>query len=271
MDETTKAYYDLINAQQQANNEWSAQQAQKAMDYQTEMSNTAHQREVKDLIAAGLNPILSAGGSGATTGSGIAASAGDGNVTALYGLAKQAIDANMKQAEAMASQAKSVADASAGKGSGKGSGSGSGKGSGSDESDHNVLETVLADILYRRFGISRDATYELLGYVGDLPDLVEEGVSGINNLIGSTGTYVASLLLGPLLGDGVKNKDELKNNADSWLNSLSNSNIVGASAKKAKNEHDKGSSFMDKLYGLVAKAHGHNDNSYKSKSRNVVK
>lgn len=54
---------------------FSASEAAKNRDWQQMMSNTAHQREIKDLQAAGLNPILSAmGGNGAAVGSGATAS-----------------------------------------------------------------------------------------------------------------------------------------------------------------------------------------------------
>lgn len=56
-----------------ANNMFAAEQAQNQMEFQERMSSTAHQREVKDLLAAGLNPILSAN-NGASSPSGASAS-----------------------------------------------------------------------------------------------------------------------------------------------------------------------------------------------------
>lgn len=55
-------------------NMWSAKQNR---DWQEKMSNTAHQREVKDLRKAGLNPILSATRGGASTPSGNVATVGN--------------------------------------------------------------------------------------------------------------------------------------------------------------------------------------------------
>ena len=69
---TWNQYKDFALKTQSSNNAWSAQQAQNQMDFQERMSSTAHQREVADLKAAGLNPVLSAGGSGASAPAGAA-------------------------------------------------------------------------------------------------------------------------------------------------------------------------------------------------------
>lgn len=72
---------------------WSGQQAKMNRDWQTEMSNTAHQREVSDLIAAGLNPILSANNGASTGNSGVPGASmaqshqGQVDTTSAYGMA----------------------------------------------------------------------------------------------------------------------------------------------------------------------------------------
>lgn len=56
----------------QKSNKAAAKEAQKNRDWQERMDNTKHQREVKDLVAAGLNPILSANSASSVPSGGVA-------------------------------------------------------------------------------------------------------------------------------------------------------------------------------------------------------
>jgi len=68
---------DANASMQEDTNRMNYQIAQENRDWQERMSSTAHRREVLDLKAAGLNPILSAtGGQGASTPSGSVANMG---------------------------------------------------------------------------------------------------------------------------------------------------------------------------------------------------
>jgi hypothetical protein len=76
------------SAGQSSANQVNREIAREQMEFQERMSNTAHQREVKDLREAGLNPILAAGGSGASSPSGASIAMQNPNADIARGVEK---------------------------------------------------------------------------------------------------------------------------------------------------------------------------------------
>lgn len=101
-------YANMVAQSVQQNNEWSAQQAANQMAFQERMSNTAHQREIADLKAAGLNPVLSAKLGGASTPSGASASGDTSGTSALVDLIGMAMETANAAAGAAEAAAESV-------------------------------------------------------------------------------------------------------------------------------------------------------------------
>lgn len=98
--------------------QFNAEEALKNREFQERLSNTAHQREVQDLRAAGLNPILSAsGGMGSSTPSGSSAqssapsgASGSAQAAPAFDIINSAMSTAMNLAKAQADITKTVAE-----------------------------------------------------------------------------------------------------------------------------------------------------------------
>lgn len=88
---------------------FNAWQSGKNRDFQERMSSTSHQREVADLRAAGLNPVLSSRLGGSSTPPGSAAQAADFSSAAGTGIQAMSARANIEVAKAQANDLNSSA------------------------------------------------------------------------------------------------------------------------------------------------------------------
>lgn len=222
---------NAVSQQSMLNNAWSAEQAKKQMDFQERMSSTAHRREMEDLKAAGLNPVLSAR-QGASTPSGSMGDTDTSNVGAMVELMKEFGSGMMN---------------SAASGFAAGAGSGGNGGSAAIDEIINNIASAASDIDWTRFAKDKGYRQQAVSQLGNAV------VDGTQDVIGS---YF-----------GVKNPNTLKKQKQNLFVDLVTSTNAGNAVKSLFNL---GASMIPEIGNGPKGKSSSSRNTYKSSSSNKM-
>lgn len=145
--------------------EYNSAEAEKTRQFEEYMSNTSHQREIKDLLAAGLNPVLSAKLGGASTPTTSAASVGQASASssmnnALSTLINSSVSLSNKVVDYLIAENQN------------------------SSAERRSLTTAQYDYLGRQY--QADTAYSSADNVAKINQETEYGVTNKNNLVKQT-------------------------------------------------------------------------------------